>query len=105
MRTIVIDGNQIDSRREAHAFFKKSLLFPDYYGGNLDALYDCLDDISEKTHIVLCHYDQLEKNLGVYAAKLLRAITDAARNNDALTVSVIPPQPAGEACETAEKSV
>ncbi|MBP7176379.1 MAG: barstar family protein [Thermoclostridium sp.] len=95
MRIIVMDGNKIDSRREAHAFLKKGLLFPDYYGSNLDALYDCLCEIAEKTHIVLCHYDELEKNLGVYAAKLLRVITNAARNNAALSVSVIPPQASG----------
>ena len=25
--------------------------FPDYYGGNLDALYDCLTDISSDTAV------------------------------------------------------
>lgn len=87
MRTIVIDGRKMESRRELHVYLKERLSFPDYYGGNLDALHDCLGEIGEQTHIVLCHYDALENNLGAYAGSLLRALNDAAECNPFLTVS------------------
>jgi ribonuclease inhibitor len=94
MRTIVIDGNKMGSRKEVHAYLRESLSFQDYYGSNLDALHDCLGEIAEQTHIVICHYDELEKSLGKYAENLLRVITDAAAENDYLTVSRIPVPPA-----------
>ena len=31
--------------------WKRKWKFPDYYGGNLDALYDCLTDISSDTAV------------------------------------------------------
>lgn len=31
-----------------HSGFKKELNFPDYYGENLNAWIDCMDDVSEK---------------------------------------------------------
>ena len=41
---LIIDGKKIKTKEELHAFFKKELEFPDYYGENLDAFWDCLTD-------------------------------------------------------------
>lgn len=88
MRRIVIDGRKMDSRKEVHTYFKESLSLPDYFGNNLDALHDCLGEIGEQTHLVICHFNELEKKLGVYAGNLLKVITDAARDNLFLTVTL-----------------
>lgn len=39
-----------------HRLFAKALQFPDWYGNNLDALYDLLTDLEEPTHVVLRNY-------------------------------------------------
>ena len=39
---ISIDGNKISTEEEFHIEISKALKFPDYYGKNLDALWDCL---------------------------------------------------------------
>ena len=40
--------------RAIHRILKETLGFPDYYGENLDALYDCLTDIREDTAVGFC---------------------------------------------------
>ena len=40
-----IDFTGVQSIWDVHAILKESLDFPDYYGGNLDALFDCLTDM------------------------------------------------------------
>lgn len=40
-----VDFSTIRDYWDIHRVLKDSLNFPDYYGGNLDALYDCLTDM------------------------------------------------------------
>ena len=44
-----LDGKLI--KKEGHDYLKEALNFPDYYGKNLDALYDCLCEIGIETQI------------------------------------------------------
>lgn len=37
--------------QNGHKYIKEALDFPDYYGENLDALYDCLCDLNCEIHI------------------------------------------------------
>ena len=39
---MVLDALQMQNRDEAHIYLKEMFRFPDYYGENLDALYDML---------------------------------------------------------------
>lgn len=56
MRKITLDfGGPISAaaltRREIHEYIAEKMAFPEYYGHNLDALYDCLTDITEPTAV------------------------------------------------------
>lgn len=51
MRKIVLDFHGLRTRKEIHEYLAEKMEFPEYYGRNLDALYDCLTDISEPTAI------------------------------------------------------
>ena len=49
---------------EIHFIIQKALDFPDYYGENLDALWDCLTDmVGRKIHIEIIGLDVLRKKL------------------------------------------
>ena len=45
MDKYTIDFTNVKYYMEVHEVIKKSLDFPDYYGGNWDAFWDCLTDI------------------------------------------------------------
>lgn len=77
----ILDGNNITDKRILHDTLAGSLPFPDWYGRNLDALYDCLSDLQEETEIRLLHKEALEEALGRYAWALQKAICRACREN------------------------
>lgn len=52
MRTYRIDGNKISNWKDFHFEFKTKFNFPNYYGENLDAWIDCMDDIVSQETIV-----------------------------------------------------
>ena len=66
-----IDFSEAENHRDIHEILKKSLDFPDYYGANLDALWDCLTDqlLSGVTHIEIFCLDKI-KTINDYDAKL-----------------------------------
>ena len=83
---IVLDEKRFKGRSRAHAYLKEKLKLPDYYGRNLDALYDCLGEIMEETVIVVPKIIQNKEYLGEYGQTMLRVFRDAAEENPALTV-------------------
>ena len=40
----LLDALCMQTRGEAHAYLKEKLQLPEYYGNNLDALYDCVSE-------------------------------------------------------------
>jgi len=75
---ITLDGLQMTDRIAAHDHLAAQLKLPEYYGRNLDALYDLLMEISEETHITLEH----QENLNEYAMRIVQTISDAAADNN-----------------------
>ena len=86
--TIEIDGRLMFNRATVHEHLKRALSLPDYYGSNLDALYDVLTERVQPTDFVVSHVEMLDHQLGRYAKALLGTLRDAAENNPAITVSI-----------------
>ena len=59
MKKIILDCSQISDAPALHRALKEALGFPDFYGHNLDALHDCLTEISEETSLTLNGFDAL----------------------------------------------
>ena len=47
MTVFKINGKKITDWNSFHSEFKSILNFPDYYGENMDAWIDCVDDLTE----------------------------------------------------------
>lgn len=87
MKTIVLDGGEMTAKEAAHAYLARRLGFPDFYGGNLDALYDLLTERGEPTRLVIYRRETMEEALGNYARALLGTLADAAGENPDLELA------------------
>lgn len=85
MHVCILDGREIRDRETLHDVLAASLRLPDWYGRNLDALYDCLTDAGEEIEIRLQNESALREHLGKYAEALVRAICMAAGENPLIT--------------------
>lgn len=72
-----LDGKLI--KKEGHDYLKRELNFPDYYGKNLDALYDCLCEI--ECDIELINADEVDKDV-------IDTFIDASGVNDYLKFKI-----------------
>ena len=67
-----IDFSNVKYYMEIHPIIQKALDFPEYYGGSLDALWDCLRDmVGEPIHIEIVGLEVIERKFGNYASKLI----------------------------------
>ena len=88
MRNIILDIEKMRSLPMLHKYLHTALALPEYYGANLDALYDCLTEISEPTELVVPKKVADEAYLGWYGQQFLQVLQDAAAANDALTITL-----------------
>ncbi len=57
-----VDFNHVEDYWDIHGILKESLDLPDYYGGSLDALYDCLTDLlAYENHIEIYGIEKLKQ--------------------------------------------
>lgn len=78
---LILDGNSIKDKESLHKHMEESLAFPEWYGGNLDALYDCLTELMEEVDVELLNWDAMKEHLGEYADRVRRVLNDAAQAN------------------------
>ena len=88
MMEIILDGRNLTDRASVHDVLATELAFPDYYGRNLDALYDLLSTWPETVQITVIYSDFLLENLGRYANALLKTIQDASQSNPKISLII-----------------
>lgn len=88
MRRVRLNGLYMRTRDKAHRHIRRRLRLPEYYGGNLDALSDCLGELGD-TQITLTHARAMRRGLGdAYAARLLSVLAAATGENPRVKLSV-----------------
>ena len=88
MRKITLDIEKMRSLPMLHKYLHTALALPEYYGANLDALYDCLTEMSEPTELVVPKKVADEAYLGWYGQQFLKMLEDAAAANEALQITL-----------------
>ena len=81
--TITIDGLSIKMKEDFYANIKTELNVPEYFGNNLDALYDFLTEQPDILQMKFLHYNMMQSQLGrSFCQQLLKVLQDA----DILTI-------------------
>lgn len=76
--TYIVNFNGVHQYEEIHRALKEGLDFPNYYGENLDALWDCLTEtVGNNVRIVLKNYQDVEKANEEYANQILEVFKDS----------------------------
>lgn len=89
MNYIILDFNGITSLWTLHEYFKEVFNLPDYYGHNMDALWDCLDCSFEfPTTIVLKNIEKIPSEMNEATEIMLELFEDLQRDNEKVTVQI-----------------
>lgn len=88
MKTIILDGEQIQNMSEIHRIFSETLNFPSWYGRNLDALHDCLSEVSEDVSISITNREALIEKLQRRYSKLIKLLIYSAEENEHLHLNI-----------------
>ncbi len=89
MKKVFINGIEISSQDSLHEILKVELELPDYYGKNLDALYDCLTGWVDLPLIIEWNkYSESKRYLGDYADKVLATLKDVEDELDNFKVII-----------------
>lgn len=76
-RVAVLTGGT--SRAEALDAIGRALRFPDYYGRNLDALWDCLTDLDAPTALVWSGWEAIAVHAADDWARIVRVLDQRVR--------------------------
>ncbi len=76
---IILDGRSMTSRSDAHDMLARALSFPEYYGKNLDALWDLVTTL--RAELTITHASAMQAALGTYGTKLLNTLREATAEN------------------------
>ena len=82
---ITLDAAKLRERLPAHDYLKEALALPDYYGKNLDALYDCLTELDE-TEIRFVNLGEAGDS---YFSRILSVFQEARDQNPRLHLSYV----------------
>ncbi len=83
IRVAAVDGKAIEDKGDLLAAISDAFEFPDYFGGNWDALEECLRDLggwlqADGYALVITHGESLWNRDAPLAGKLVKVWSDAA---------------------------
>lgn len=86
MKSVILDAKKMVEKEKMHEYFAKKFDLPEYYGKNLDALFDCLCEINEPTLIKLKNEDALQCDT---KESLIRLFHDVCSENELVKFELV----------------
>ena len=86
MKECIIDFTRFEDKKQCHKIIKEAV--GDYDGSNLDALFDHLTSGFEPRTYMLVNTSLVSDELCDYAQSVIDTFTDAAAENDAISVKI-----------------
>ena len=85
MKSVILDAKKMLEKEKMHQYFAKKFDLPEYYGKNLDALFDCLCEINEPTLIKLKNENALDDGT---KESLIQLFRDVCNENELVNLSL-----------------
>lgn len=85
---VVLDGSRMTDRESLWDYVKEVLFLPDYFGRNLDALYDVLTEHRAPLTVKLINREQMEAALGRYGRSLVETLAEVGEANGYLDIQI-----------------
>ena len=86
MKSVILDAKKMVEKEKMHEYFAKKFDLPEYYGKNLDALFDCLCEINESTLIKLKNENVLDDGT---KESLTRLFYDVCAENELVKFELV----------------
>ncbi len=84
MQMVYLDTRKLTDKEASHEYLRDMLDFPEYYGANLDALYDCLTDLPP-TEIFLENVE----DAGAFYPVIKHVMQSAKKENRELRILIV----------------
>ena len=89
-KVFYIDLKGVTTKEELHERLAENLPLPEYYGGNLDALYDVLTEQGSEWNVIIYNTVDLAKELPDYFGKLCKMASRAVCETEDLKIRFYP---------------
>ena len=83
MKRVELIASQLTDKEVLHDVLAEALQLPEWYGRNLDALHDCLTELTDVELVLVGWPDE------GYLARVRRVIVDAVSENDHLKLKIV----------------
>ena len=88
IKKIYLETDRFYNKEDMSDYLQEVFEFPEYFGRNLDAAYDCLSEVSEDTNIYIDRDGLIEMASDEYAYKVLRMLVDVCQSNPHLKLKL-----------------
>ncbi len=85
---ILLDGNTIANKEILFITLKNQIKSDEFFGNNLDALWEVLSYGTENLLVTILNMKELETNLGDYLNKLLNLFKELNDTNINVTINI-----------------
>lgn len=79
MRLVNLNLREMQDEKAVHEYLKEQMDFPEYYGENLDALYDVLTDLTDNICVEIIRCTDENSPLYEFSKRLEGVMEDAAQ--------------------------
>lgn len=89
-----LDFRHVQTYGEVHKIIRAAMDFPDYYGENWDAFWDCLTDMTGRPlHVQIAGLDVLQRKFPEACAQMLEALRDLLQQYGGdISVEILAPE-------------